>query len=197
VSPLRAKPNAGFTLVEVLIGMSLSLLIMGAVLSSYVFLGRNFTRSLGISSANQPNLESQARRTLAYFTQDVRAASGLDLTGTAPKVLPSASGVTLVVPTGSGTTTVTYVYNSAAHTLTRTAEGGPSLILHSSLLSCNFAYYDSTNHPYTNYTDYLASIKQLSLALTAQTGRSTNGTLTQVYQVASPRMVLRNKTLLP
>ena len=57
--------TAAFTLVELLIAMSLSLMIMTAVLSSYVFLGRSFSRSLGIASANQPTLENQGRQALA------------------------------------------------------------------------------------------------------------------------------------
>lgn len=110
----RHCSRAAFTLVETLIGMSLALMVMTAVLTTYVTLGRNFTRTLGLSSANQPNLESQSRRTLATFAQDVRMASGLDLTGTAPKVVPSNSGLTLIIPTGSGTKYVTYYYNGTA-----------------------------------------------------------------------------------
>ena len=38
------KSNAGFTLVEVLIGSTLAATILLAVISSYLFLGRNLTR---------------------------------------------------------------------------------------------------------------------------------------------------------
>jgi hypothetical protein len=173
----------------VLIGASLALLVMTAVLTTYVTLGRNFTRSLGISSANQPDLASQARRTLVYFTQDVRMASGISGT-------PSASSVILTLPTGSGTTTISYTYNSAAGTLTRTPASGSALVLHSSLLTCVFSYYDSSGNPYTTYVNYLPGIKQLSLSLTSQAGSSTIGTLTQVYRTDSTRVLLRNKPLL-
>ena len=189
----------GFTLVEVLIGASLALMIMTAVLTTYVSLGRNFTRSLGISSSNQPSLEAQARRTLAYFIQDVRMASGLSGT-------PSVSAVTLTLPAGSGTMTVAYSYDSAAGTLTRTPSTGSALVLHSRLLSCNFRYYDTSGNPYDSgsspYTTAFSTssssgIKQLSLGFTAQAGSSTNGTLTQLYRTDSPRVLLRNKALLP
>ena len=193
-APTRNKNRAGFTLVELLIGMSLSLLIMGGVLSSYVFLGRNFTRSLGISSANQPTLETQGRRALAYFMQDVRMASGISGT-------PSASSLTLTLPASSGTTTVTYAYNSTARTLTRTPASGTALILLTNLLTSpspfTFTYYDSSGNPYTSFTNYLTGIKQVSMSFSSQAGNSGNGTLTQVYQVASLRLILRNKQLLP
>lgn len=66
-----AHRRRGFTLVEMLIGLSLSLMVMAAILSSYVFLARNFTRSLGVTYAvsNQttlsqlPPLEAQLRTT--------------------------------------------------------------------------------------------------------------------------------------
>jgi hypothetical protein len=189
-SPGGRRRAAGFTLVELLVGMSLSLLVMGAVLSSYVFLGRNFTRSLGIISKNQPTLESQGRRALAYFSQDVRMASGISGT-------PSASSLTLTLPASYSTTTVTYTYDSAARTLTRTPASGAALVLQANLLSFNFSYYDSSANPYTSFTNYLPGIKQVSMAFTSQAGAGFNGTLSQVYQTASSRLIFRNKTLLP
>jgi hypothetical protein len=189
-------PSAAFTLVEVLIGLSLALMVMTAVLTTYVTVGRNFTRSLGISSANQPTLESQARRTVATFTQDVRIA--VDISGT-----PSASAVTLTLPISSGTMTVAYSYNSAAGTLTRTPSVGAAQVLHSNLLTCVFRYYDTSGNPYDNgsspyttVTTYPAGIKQVSLYFTSQAGNATNGTLTQIYENDTQRLILRNKTLL-
>ena len=198
--------------------MSLALMVMTAVLTTYTSLARNFTRSLGISSASQPTLESQARRTLAYFAQDVRMASTIAATTTPAS--PNATTVTLTLPTGTGTNQVTYYYNSNAITsstnsdnvtvngtsiemqrqaLTRCVYNGSTvttLLLQSSVLSCTFNYYDSSGNPYTSYTNYLPGIKQLSVTFTTQAGSSTNGTLTQIYQTDSPRLLVRNKTLL-
>ena len=215
ISPL--KRTAGFTLVELLVGMGLSLMIMGAVLSSYIFLGRNFTRSLGLSSANEPTLESQGRRTLAYFAQDVRMAGSVDTTGTSPSVTPSESGMTLILPTATGTKAVTYFFNNTtaevslgafaipAHALVRIDQGtGTTLTLHTNLLTLYFRYfdgqgqsYDNSSVPYTTATNYLSGIKQVAVEFTAQGGNSVNGTQTQVYASASPRVILRNKQLLP
>lgn len=181
-----------------LIGLSLSLLVMAAILSSYVFLARNFTRSLGVTYAvnNQttlsqlPPLEAQLRTTLAYFSQDVRMATGIF----GP---PSADGVTLILPTATGTTTVAYTYAAGARTLTRTWAGLPAQIIHHNLLGCTFNYYDAAGRPYTTYVDNLLGIKQLSVAFTAQGGSLDNQTLTQVYTGASPRLLLRNRAFLP
>lgn len=189
MTTLSYKKTAGFTLVELLIGMSLALMILTAVLSSYVLLGRNFTRSLAVTSANQPNLASQGRRTLTTFAQDVEMATAISGT-------PSASSLALTVPTSSGSMTVTYAYDSVAGTLTRTPSVGSALVLHSSLLSCVFTYYDNSGNPYTTYVNYLPGIKQVSFALTAQGGSSTNNTLSAIYKLGSPRLLFRNKTLL-
>ena len=199
---INREPTAAFTLVELLIAMSLSLMIMTAMLSSYVFIGRSFTRTLGIASANQPTLESQGRRAVAYFTQDVRMASGR--TGTI-----SASELTLMLPTSSGSTNITYYYNSTAATVTvygvvtlansltridRSTSTG--LTLETNLLSCTFRYTDAAGNPYTTYVNYLSGIKRISFASTAQTGSSVNGTLSQVYEFDSASMLLRNTPLL-
>lgn len=199
---INREPTAAFTLVELLIAMSLSLMIMTAMLSSYVFLGRSFTRSLGIASANQPTLESQGRRAVAYFTQDVRMARGR--TGTI-----SASEVTLTLPTSSGTKNITYYYNSTAaavtvysvvtlaNSLTRIDRStSTGLTLETNLLSCTFRYTDAADNPYTTYVNYLPGIKLISFSLSAQTGSSVNGTLSQVYQINSAPLLLRNTPLL-
>ena len=201
----RTFPKAGFTLVELLIGVTLSGMVMAAVLSSYIYLGRSFGRL-----ANQQILESEARRTLAYFTKDVQAATGFSGN-------PSAAGCILTQNTSSGTTTVTYAYDSSAGTFTRTPAGGTALVLlhnitdndASTTADLTIRYYDVSNNEYTSTTlsagSYLTGIKQLSLEFSTQTGLSTsgaqsvssaNGTQTQVYRVASSRMHIHNSARL-
>ena len=188
-SSRQAWRLTAFTLVELLIGMSLSLIIMTAVLSSYVFIGRSFTRSLGITSSNQPNLENQSRQTVTFFTQDARMAIGIAGTPTAP----SPTSLILMLPSSAGTTTVTYTYDGAK-TLTRTTSAGASQILHSNLLSFSFKYYDTLATQYdTSSPYYLPGIKLIAITFTAQAGSSTNQTLTQIYRTDSPRVLLRNR----
>ena len=213
---LRFKPTSGFTLVELIIGMSLSLMVMAAILSGYVFLGRNFTRSLGISSANQPTLESQGRRTLTYLAQDARMATELDLTGTAPSTLPSSSGLTFILPAPTGRKSITYSFNNSPVAVTLGVfqippgclvridqSTGTAMTLHTNLLTLYFRYFDSSGKPYDNATEpyattnnYLSGIKQVSVTFTSQAGSAANGTQTQVYTSDSPLLVFRNKSLL-
>jgi prepilin-type N-terminal cleavage/methylation domain-containing protein len=206
MTPIRSQ--RGFTLVELLIGASLSAAIMAAVLSSYIYLGRNLGRL-----ANQQSLESEGRRALGHFSQDVQSATGLVTITSAPES-PSASRIDLTVPSGTGTNTITYYYNSGASptnvtvnsvtvsmapgALTRCTATGASVS--SQVLLRNIAgsgltirYYDGAGN---EYSDYVAGIKQVALQFDTQLGNPAAGTLTPLYKVASSRLVLRNRTLL-
>ena len=203
MSPPRLNRCAGFTIGELLVGVGLSLIVMTGVLSSYVFVARSYNRTIGFGMANQPTLEAQGRRTLAWWAQDVQMASAV--------TSPSASEVTLTVPrSDGGMKNVTYYFNSTASAVSVYSVTVPAtslvridrdtstaLTLHSSLLTCVFSYYDTVGNPYTTYVNYLPGIKRVAVAFTAQAGSSVNSTLTQVYKSASPRLVLRNKPLLP
>ncbi len=205
----RYHSRSGFTLVELLVGMTLALIVMTAVLSTFGFLGRNLNRL-----ANQQQLESEARRALAYFAQDVRMASGLSSPGDAQ--------LELAVPAGTATRKIIYYYNSAAtattvsigatgdlvsvtapgHSLVRFFENtaspntGSTVTLLRNLLSCDFDYRDVSDNEVTDFTNKVSSIKKVALEFRSQTGVANNGTLTPVYPGASPFLAIRNKPLL-
>jgi Tfp pilus assembly protein PilW len=178
--------------VELLIGSTLAAMVMAAVLSSYIFLSKSFIRL-----ANQQILESEARRTLAYFSKDVQAATGIFGS-------PSATAVTLNITTAGGTTTVAYNYDSTTGTLTRTPSGGTPLVVLRNITDNNsgtaadltFRYYDSSSNEYTTYTNYLSGIRQISVEFATQTGVSASGTQTLVYRVATGRLLIHNNALL-
>jgi prepilin-type N-terminal cleavage/methylation domain-containing protein len=184
------NPKSGFTLVEVLIGMTLSLLVMGAVLSGYVYLAKNFTRSLGLSSATEPTLESQGRRTISYFVRDVRMASGID--PTLPD-LPDTfrNTVKLILPASltGNPTVILYYYNNReassaylhasgtidlsfdasgvefpSQSLTRVIMTTPRIfqVLHKNLTSCSFNYHDISGNPYTIFSPSVAGFSSLA-----------------------------------
>jgi hypothetical protein len=214
-SILSVKRRAGFTLVELLIGATLSAMVMAAVLSSYVYLAKHFVRL-----TNQQTLETEGRRTLAYFTRDVQMASGIDTTLTV-----SATRCSLTVPATIGTNTITYYYNSTAISGTTvsdnvTINGSSIAMQREALTRCVYnsitatvtsltllrnitssgltiSYYDASGNVYMAYTDYLPGIKQLMLQFSTQAGQNSNGTQTLVNQVASSRLIVRNKAVLP
>lgn len=190
----QLSSKAGYTLVELLVGVSLSLVVLAAVLSTYTFLGRNLIRL-----ANQQGLDAEARRALDYFKQDTRMASAI--------TNPSETALTFTRSTSTGNTTATYNYYSTATTvgglaiaagsLTRTTPASSTpLILLRNLQTFSFTYYNGSDVGVTDFTNKISSIKKVAVTFTSQTGDATLGTLTPVYKGASPRLSIRNKPLL-
>lgn len=159
-------------------------MIFAAVLSSALFLGRQFTRLM-----HQQTLEAQGRRTLLYLTQDAQMASSVTSL--------SATSATFNLVTTTGTTTVVYNYDNTTRRLTRTPAGGTALTLLSNVTNngCTFSYYDTSGRPYTTYVNYLSGVKQISLAFSTQTGTASLGTQTPIYRGSSARLIIRNKVL--
>lgn len=182
----KTRKSAAYTLVELMIGVSLALTVMTGVLSTYLFLGRQLSRL-----TYRQTLETDARRTLLRFAQDMRAATAVSS--------PGDSSVVLTVPTASSTMTVTYSYTGGSNntgTLTRTPSSGSAQVLLRFLSAFDFNYYDSTDVAVTDFTNKVSSIKKVSFTFSSQTGTANQGTLTPVHQGASPRFNLGNPSLL-
>jgi Tfp pilus assembly protein PilW len=97
----RAAPG-GFTLVEVIIGATLSAFILAGVLSAFLMLGRS-----GANAANYSMSETQIRRAIEEFAQDVRMANNLTWN--------SERSITLTVPGNYAANghQVTYAWDNA------------------------------------------------------------------------------------
>jgi len=180
MSPIKGhKTNRGasrgFTLVELMIAMSLSAVVFAAILSAYVFIGRNLTRLVNLQQQ-----EGQCRRILNTLAKDVGMAMRV--------TTASDTQLTLTVPTGASTTNVVYNYNNG--TLTRTDAAGSTTLL-TGVITLDFNYY---NRAGTASTSPL-SIKQVELSYTSAAGSSANGTQAR-YAIVSPRLVLRNTPIL-
>jgi prepilin-type N-terminal cleavage/methylation domain-containing protein len=188
VKPGSARSRA-FTLVEVLVSMSLSAAILAAVLSSYVFLGRNLVR-LG----NYQALETKSREALGYLQRDLGAAQSVK-TGTTP----SASSLTLVLPTGE----VTYTYDSAAGSLRRQAAAGPNgefVLLKNDRCTCPtfaFDYQTTSGGAPTSQLDPASNVpygvKQILVRFVLETPGSQAWETRTAYPAVSARFLLRNK----
>lgn len=214
----RRQSQSGFTLVELLIGATLSAAIMAAVLSSYIYLGRSLARL-----ANQQTLEAEGRRALGLFSQDVQTATGVTINSlTAPDfsvnfaLANNGTGANQVVyyysQNGTSTSifgnTITIPANSLVRVLgTGSAITQPAQVVLRNIVAanegCAIRYFDASGNPYDNgtapytpVTTYSSGIKQVSLQFNTQLGNSGNGTRTLVYKVVSGRLALRNKALL-
>ncbi len=187
----RTRSSRGFTLVELLIAATLAGFAMTALLSSSLFLARNFTRL-----ANYQALESESRKALAYLEADLELAeavkSGSD---------PTATGLTLVLPAGE----VTYTYDSTARQLRRQASFSANTdmnLLTGAACRCtdfSFDYFTGSNgapeaqlSPGT-FVPY--SIKQIRVRFNLQTPTEAASETRMTYAAVSARMNLRNKRL--
>lgn len=183
------RPPRAFTLVELLVGVSLSAVVMAALLSASVFFARNFARL-----AHAQALEEQARLALAWVRADIDRAQEVK-----PGTAPTASGVTLVLPDGE----VTYTYEPANRRLRRQATFGAStdlVLLNNRNCQCTgltFSYYTGSLgtpvDPLAPATNIPYSIKQLRLAFTLQTPAVHSPELRMRRDIVSSRYVLRQR----
>lgn len=183
MSPTNAKnlkrATRGFTLVELIVGMSLSAIIFAAILSGFTFLGHSLTRLV-----NTHDQEAKSRRAFYVFAKDIsvatQVAGGSDVS------------LSLKIPASGGTTsTVAYVYDAATGTLTRT-DNSSSTVLLTNLTSFDFNYFNGAGTPSTPGT---LGVKEVELSFTSKTGSLSSGVQTR-YTSVSPRLLLRNKALL-
>ncbi len=188
---MRSPPQRrrGFTLVELLIGSSLAAMAMVALLSSLLFLARNFTRLANILA-----LENSSRTALAYLKADLSLAQAVKSGSPA-----TVDSVTLVLPAGE----VTYTYESGAGRLLRQAGFGsqPEIeLLNAANFRCTafaFNYYTVTGGSPADQlapgTNSVSSIKQLQVSFELETPASESAQTAMRYETVSARLNLRNK----
>jgi hypothetical protein len=97
----RARtPTRAFTLVEVMVAATLSTFVLAGVLSAFLMVGRS-----GFIASSYSEMESQTRRALEIFGEDVRKSTDLRWN--------SSQSLTLSVATSTSLTiAVTYAYDA-------------------------------------------------------------------------------------
>ncbi|MBL9214655.1 MAG: prepilin-type N-terminal cleavage/methylation domain-containing protein [Opitutaceae bacterium] len=177
----RAARRRGFTLVEVMIGAALSSFILAGVLSSFLFLGRS-----GANVQNYNDMESQARKALEIFAEDVRQASSITWN--------SSTSITLTVNAAS----VLYAYDGTARTFVR-RDAASTRVLISGVTPGSFSFkgYTITGTEIAALSSaaelaYASnSTKQLQISLAAS--RTNTTVVAATNTVLSARFILRNK----
>jgi Tfp pilus assembly protein PilW len=184
-SPRSRRRAAGFTLAEVLIGATLASFVLAGVISTFVFLGRS-----GLNIQNYNDMESQARKALEIFAEDVRQASSITWN--------SSTTVSLII----NAATVTYSYNSTAKTFVKDAGLSTQKVLITGVTRFEFRGYSITGNPITDFSSAAAltvanrSTKQLQISLEAARYldfASQRRNIAASNTVLSARFILRNK----
>jgi prepilin-type N-terminal cleavage/methylation domain-containing protein len=183
LSPARDRAlrhRRGFSLVEVMIAATLGSVILLAVLTTFLFLGRS-----AANLRNYTDMESQARKALELFAEDTRQARTVTWT--------SADSVTLNV----NTVTITYDFSSGS--FRRQIASGTPLTLLSGITNFTFLAYTITGNAITDFSTSTArttannTTKQIQISLSAARTSQTVATATNL--VLSARYVLRNKSV--
>ena len=160
-------------------GAALSGMILAGVLSTFLFLGRS-----GINVQNYNDMESQARKALEYFSEDVRQASAISWTST--------TSLTLTV----NSMPIVYSYNDTTKIFTRT-NGSDVKSLLTGITTFQFKGYTITGTEITDFSTTAALTaagkvtKQLQISLEA--ARSNKTVVSATNTVLSARFILRNK----
>ena len=173
-SPWRGR--SGFSLVELLIAMSLSVMIASVLMGAFLFIGRST-----VAIYNYSEMNDQSRRGLEVLGRDLRAGAGV-LSGY------NENNFTVQVRQADGSLlNVTYNYspNAPDSPLTRTANGETTTIM-SSVDDLSFHYFNLQAEP----ASVPLEVKQIQLRL--KLVRYVIG-LENTEKVVSARYILRNK----
>lgn len=180
---IAAGRRGGFTLVEVMIGATLSSFVLLAILTTFLFMGRS-----GANLRNYSDMESQARRSLEIFAEDARQASAISWT--------SDVSVQLTV----NSTAIRYSFDSTTGLFSRQAGGAASQVLISGVRAGTFAFkaYNVAGSEMAlvtaaNLTAASSSTKQIQISLEAS--RTTTTVTSATNLVLSARYILRNKVV--
>ena len=176
------KPQRGFTLVEVLIGSTISVFILAGVISTFLFIGRSTANIV-----NYSDMESEAREGLEYFAQDTRQASNL--------IWNSSTSITLTV----NGTNIVYAYSSGDGSFSRTEGAGAADVIIDGITSFEFAGYMITGAGVSLADLSTAAKREAASDVTKQVqiylkaNRTSTTVAAATNTVLSARFILRNK----
>lgn len=163
----QQRAAKAFTLVELLIGMTLASIITLGVITGFTFLGRNMVRI-----ANNSDLQTRANIASATLQKDVAHADAITAV--------SSTGLTLAIDANS----ITYAYDANTNELTRTDSSNSYVVLRN-VVACTFTFTDAN----ANTTSTPSAVKKIEFDATTETGNSGSGTLV-TYELVSPAMIM-------
>lgn len=164
------------TLIEVLVATTLAVVLLGAVAITYAHFLRSFA---GLE--HYMSMDARGRRTLDSMSKEIRQATRL--------VSYATNALTFQFPTNQ----VSYVYNSGARTLTRSASGQSSVLLS----NCDSLRYDifqrnTTNGSYDLYPTAIATNCKV-VQITWTCSGTILGAKRQTENFQSAKVVMRNQ----
>ncbi|MEN8791254.1 MAG: PilW family protein [Lentimonas sp.] len=124
--------RSAFTLVEVMVTVTILSIVMASILSTTIFFSKNVA-----SMGNYSSMSRDSRNALEILARDLHGAETV--------TVATASTLIVVLPVDLGGSTVAYVYDSLANTVTRSctdASGTLDDILFNDVSDFQFYYYN-------------------------------------------------------
>jgi len=112
-TPRFGRQRTGFTILEMLIGLGVASLVLGAVAVVAIYSARSF-----VALGNYADLDRASRNALDVLTRDIRQARGL-----------TAFKTNKLTLTASDLSTLVFEYDPSAATLTRTSASDSTVLL--------------------------------------------------------------------
>ncbi len=182
----RSRRVRGFTLVEMMVGVTISSVVLAGVMTAFLMMGRS-----GYNAANYSVMEAEARRALETFSSDARMANNITWN--------SSNSITLRVVTSGSPQSVTYAYDTS--TTGDTAKcfyrviGTASSTATRLVLVRNVSDFAFRRYKVINGVDYTANndLETKQIQITLRSVRTGATTVAATNAVLSARVVLRNK----
>lgn len=179
ISRNRRRLSRGFTLVELMVAGTLSVLIGAAVVATFIFLAKG-----GVRLGQYSDIEGEARMAVQRFSEDARQADAITWS--------DANTLRLMVDG----TQITYAYDAAQKRFTRTVGANPAVTLASGAADFAFRAYQATGaEAPLNASPATASAVTKMVQIELKLARSHVSTGATSGEVISARSVLRNKKI--
>ena len=168
---MKLRHKNGFTLVELLVSMSIGMVILAAVTTTFMSQTRIYNAQEQINEMQQ-----NARGALDIITREVKMAgynpneasfNGVTYSTTQLMVQADLDLDGAISTSSTANEQITYAYDSANQRMTRAVGSGSAQILAEHITAFTFGYLDSTG----TATTVSANIRQVSISITAKTAK--------------------------
>jgi type IV pilus assembly protein PilW len=168
---MKLKNINGFTLVELMVSMSIGMVILAAVTTTFMSQTRIYNAQEQINEMQQ-----NARGALDIITREVKMAgynpNGASVVGVTYSTtqlmieadLDSTPGISV---SSAANEKITYAYDAANNRITRAVGSGSAQVLAEHITAFAFSYLDGTG----TATTVAANIRQVSISITAKTAK--------------------------
>lgn len=179
-SPSAGPLRRGFTLVEVIISASITVIMVTLVLGIVVTQSK-----VGISIGNYADMNESGRRVMTKFETDMRLARKLTTmaNSSVQANVVLSSDVTGIVDNQPSTQTVSYYVDASGTKLWRESPTGSNkTLMLDNLAACRFLYFDKNDSPVTDMAR-TADVRKILIAATMR--RSFTGIVNTDYLVSA------------